>query len=1046
MAQKQINQSIAFDLVFRAARGESAAIKSLEKIHATATKTGFGKGITEGAKKVEEQFGEAVQKAMSIGADGFHKTIKEDIKKYGDALTQAASKIKDLDAKMKAEKDLEKKKALGLERKAVNDQIKDLMRAQRTRLNQMDKALERQVEAFKAGAQIAGKDFQERAAGAGEGFASLVGKGLGSVDVTDLASNITSAVGGGLKNLTSLAAYKSGKMAEKGDTGGLQKALSIFSRGALVIAGATAAVAGLVAVFGAAYGQTKDFNKAIMEGTSAIDLMGDSAFNVSSKLSTSLEAVRRASLDVAYETRQTSEEVIKMLTSFNSAGVTFKEMKGLVKEGATEIESYAEMARFATRNSLSLGVSVDEVAKTVNEMTRDMGMGLDQIEDGFGLIFASAGKAGMNVRDFFTSVNEATSGMALYNIRLEDTISLMLGLTKTMGEQRAKELMTQKGAFKDATTLDKAKTVMTAGGAAKGIIAGQADKQMQAFSENMTSGMLEKLKGTKADQMLTNGQLDEEKIAKLSSAQYGEIANALSDVLGPQGTALGGQLSSLVKVTKAKSTGNMFDITDAMGKMDQMGDMAMKMVQANALVGNRTMGEMKGLSRAAYEQVTGISGEAFDTFAELQAKVAARIAADTGRETSSVTGDEVARALSGPDAAKYLGAEDREKMQELQNKAVPAMERIAQQQLTETISVSATLKNIIADLLEKANRWLESIAKFVGGDKQENLVKAMEALEYNLVATKEKQSDEAAYLQNLKKAVSEEKDPARKAEKEEMLAKMEAALKETEKEYKRIKVSLDAARRGESMGDARFKVDTGMDTKEAYESLAKDIGDPGQADWSRTPEQEENAKKLLELTEAQSEAEKGDPKKLAALVKEAQEKKKKDAENTKAAEDAWALIEETMKAGTDKIAEEIQISNEIASAEKDAVLGPLIRNVKDEKPGAKSALMRELRKGSLSDSDKRIIKGLHLQDPSVSKKHEDFIFRGNASGGNITPINHRDEFLGMKPNGPVDQALASRRGGGMVNIHINGGDESRVYAVVKKALVDSGIRPPVSGD
>lgn len=1044
MAQKQINQSIAFDLVFRAARGEATAIKALEKIHTDATKTGFGKGITEGAKKVEEQFGEAVQKAMSIGADGFHKTIKEDIKKYGDALTQAASKIKDIDAKIKAEKDLEKKKALGLERKAVNDQIKDLMRAQRTRLNQMDKALERQVEAFKAGAQIAGKDFQERAAGAGEGFASLVGKGLGSVDVTDLASNITSAVGGGLKNLTSLAAYKSGKMAEKGDTGGLQKALSIFSRGALVIAGATAAVAGLVAVFGAAYGQTKDFNKAIMEGTSAIDLMGDSAFNVSSKLSTSLEAVRRASLDVAYETRQTSEEVIKMLTSFNSAGVTFKEMKGLVKEGATEIESYAEMARFATRNSLSLGVSVDEVAKTVNEMTRDMGMGLNQIEDGFGLIFASAGKAGMNVRDFFTSVNEATSGMALYNIRLEDTIALMLGLTKTMGEQRAKELMTQKGAFKDATTLDKAKTVMTAGGAAKGIIAGQADKQMQAFSENMTSGMLEKLKGTKADQMLTNGKLDEKKIAKLSSAQYGEIANALSDTLGPQGTALGGQLASLVKVTKAKSTGNMFDITDAMGKMDQMGDMAMKMVQANALVGNRTMGEMKGLSRAAYEQVTGISGEAFDTFAELQAKVAARIAAETkGRKTSSVTGDEVARALSGPDAAQYLGAEDREKMQELQNKAVPAMERLAQQQLTETISVSATLKNIIADLLEKANRWLESIAKFVGGDKQENLVKAMEALEYNLVLNKEKQSHQASYLQNLKKATAAEANPQKKAEMEAVVAKLEAAMKETETETKRIKVSLDAARRGESMEGARFKVDTGMSTEEAKAYFEKEINSYDTGGVDQTPEQKENQKTAEALEKRFLEA-KGDPKKLAALVKEAQEKKKKDSEDAKKAEDAWSLIEETMKAGTDKIAEEIQISNEIASAEKDAVLGPLIRNVKDEKPGAKSALMRELRKGGLSDSDERIIKGLNLKAPSDKPAH-DFIFRGGSMGGRITPIDHQDQFLGMKPNGPVDQAMNSRRGG-MVNIHINGGDESRVYAVVKKALVDSGIRPPVSGD
>jgi hypothetical protein len=68
---------------------------------------------------------------------------------------------------------------------------------------------------------------------------------------------------------------------------------------------------------------------------------------------------------------------------------------------------------------------------------------------------------------------------------------------------------------------------------------------------------------------------------------------------------------------------------------------------------------------------------------------------------------------------------------------------------------------------------------------------------------------------------------------------------------------------------------------------------------------------------------------------------------------------------------------------------------------------------------------------------EDFIYRGDGVRGNITPIDSADTFVGYKPGGPVDRAS----GGGNVSINIFGGDERKIFDVVKRVLQQSGIGP-----
>lgn len=71
---------------------------------------------------------------------------------------------------------------------------------------------------------------------------------------------------------------------------------------------------------------------------------------------------------------------------------------------------------------------------------------------------------------------------------------------------------------------------------------------------------------------------------------------------------------------------------------------------------------------------------------------------------------------------------------------------------------------------------------------------------------------------------------------------------------------------------------------------------------------------------------------------------------------------------------------------------------------------------------------------------EDFVYQDKGGRTMITPISREDQVVGMKPGGPVANA-GGNRAGGAVNITINGGDERRVFDIVKRAIVSAGLTP-----
>lgn len=70
---------------------------------------------------------------------------------------------------------------------------------------------------------------------------------------------------------------------------------------------------------------------------------------------------------------------------------------------------------------------------------------------------------------------------------------------------------------------------------------------------------------------------------------------------------------------------------------------------------------------------------------------------------------------------------------------------------------------------------------------------------------------------------------------------------------------------------------------------------------------------------------------------------------------------------------------------------------------------------------------------------QDFVYQDRGGRSVITPISREDQVTGAKPGGPI--AAAATRPGGNVVVHIHGGDERRIFDVVKRAIIGAGITP-----
>ncbi|MHC4781364.1 MAG: hypothetical protein ACYTFG_22545, partial [Planctomycetota bacterium] len=223
-------------------------------------------------------------------------------------------------------------------------------------------------------------------------------------------------------------------------------------------------------------------NRAVMEGGAAF---GDLASEGMTAYE-SMKDVRDAFKDVKRNMQwmQTGEEQLKILGAWSAAGYTVKEMAAGLKTAEERMKAYRAATETATTYATLLGMSTDEVAQNMSGYMDELGLSLDGVREKFAQVYDVASQSGFGTKRFFGMVLQATSGMAMYNVRLNETAGLLMHLGKILGQRRAEKKIGETGA---PQTMEEAITGTMKRG--KGL----SKKLVRAEAEKVGRGLIERV-------------------------------------------------------------------------------------------------------------------------------------------------------------------------------------------------------------------------------------------------------------------------------------------------------------------------------------------------------------------------------------------------------------------------------------------------------------------------------------------------------------------------------------------------------------------------
>ena len=673
--------------------------RDIEKAVGTGATKGLSGAIKTTQREMRTAYSKAYEDALRIGHKEDAALLKEKWKSNLGYMRTANAQVKRLNQQIAKEQDKDVKKRLKAQRKGIESNLKLEQAGMRGLISERASAQEHQLKLLDEGMEKAARSFSEKTEGAAENFTDIVNKGLtlDSLDPADLMKSLA----GGLKNAApSMMSGGKAAVAKGGGMGGIAgKAMAGLGKAAMALSGAAAAIASVVAVIAvfavvaaAAYGQTKKWNKAIMEGVSGFD-----AYNAGGKdVSKTLGDIRTAASRVSRAWSTAGEEIIASMNAFHQQGLTIGEMKAFTG-AARQVDAYAQVMTFAQVQTRALGMETGELATITNRMYEQYGYGLKEMSEQMAHFGGAALLAGMNTRSFVAAVMEAGANMALYNFRLEDTSDLLIGLTKILGEDLAKQTLGMEGTFRNMGTEGRYKASLTGGKALGGVIDAGATRQLEGAFSDMTATQLGIMReagilGMGAgigDNEVTIADIDLEKLGGLSGIESGALMNKMSDA--------GSNMTGFESLTDlaAGIGGTHLQRADALDELDRSGEIAASVAQAMGVLKFQDFESMGAGGQMAMENMTGLQGEQLRVVESIFNRVGASMAADAEPGTYGAAGPgyaEIAAAISGGD---HLTKEMKDQLAEMEGPAID----VATQQLQELQTLGDVLSTNIAGLL-----------------------------------------------------------------------------------------------------------------------------------------------------------------------------------------------------------------------------------------------------------------------------------------------------------------------------------------------------------
>lgn len=402
--------------------------------------------------------------------------------------------------------------------------------------------------------------------------ASIKGKAMGGA-----RGAATQMAGGGMKAMATVM----GKM------GGF---LSMLSSLGPILSTVSGAVMGLITRFISADSMVKEFNKDIMQSASNLEIFEQSGRNADlagAHLKETLSQLREAAFDyttnLAYGI--TKDDHKAMLNTLTQEGITLGRIESEASMAGKSVKDLAtQLTVTGVAYSRAFGVPLAEIGQLQAEMMTEMGRSLGETQQAFSLMTRGATESGIASNKFFASIRGFSQDLGLYNLRLEDSISLLGKMGKVMSPRNAQKFMQEAAqGLKSMGRQEKLRMTMFAGSAKTNAVmerdikrktdalvnslaektGSSADDLRKAFESEGYSGIkstIDKLpkemQGAMADSAITL-QLQRSQAGK---GQYG-TAMATSDL------GIGGALELGQSSLMAFSKGQYKSITDALGSM-----------------------------------------------------------------------------------------------------------------------------------------------------------------------------------------------------------------------------------------------------------------------------------------------------------------------------------------------------------------------------------------------------------------------------------------------------------------------------------------------
>lgn len=581
-------------------------------------------GMVDNFKSAQAQikgmFAKTVAEAASVGlsktkVEGFIKKFQP----LTDEIEKSLKKSFRLDMAMrKAKEGTEKYEKI----KALKAEEDTRLRMLHARLKQeqvgSEKILKRRREAIQEAERLAARTMTEAAEEAGESLEKAFNdiKGGNLAGMFKGVGKRAGAFGAGLQEKGEAAGGMKGDALKS-----LGKILGALGPGLLAIGALIAGFAALVKIIIDADSAAKELHRTLLEnGTSALDLT-----NKFGDVTESLATVRDAftNLDFNRTWGTTAKDHISVLNAYAKAGRTFKEITGNVKDTAQQMNLLREATAGAVAYGKLLGETADTMAEHIGQMMEEMAVSQEGALSNFSKIAKAAQESGFSTKRFFNMVLQATSGMAMYNVRLEDTVGLLLKLTKVLGAKAGAEFMEKLNrGYKDASTQERTKDALLLGGKGVELARGEATRQAESLAQ-----LVKQFQEDSAKRGTTGGAefmkaLEDSKLAKLLDDPKA-LAEALSKMSEKDANALYAKLSTMnadlagkFQSTWQAALGNKGSLGGVQASMEQFGASATllsKMYKMRGVGIDRVdkVSYEDIVKRMGTEAVSGISSEDF---------------------------------------------------------------------------------------------------------------------------------------------------------------------------------------------------------------------------------------------------------------------------------------------------------------------------------------------------------------------------------------------------------------------------------------------------